>query len=72
MVLWASIGTSIGLATALLLTPLVASLLYGISASDPHTFSAVIVVLIAVAMLASYILVRRAAKVDPMVSLRYE
>ena len=66
------IGVAIGIAAALGLTRLLAAQLHGITPTDPATFTAVSLVLIAVTMLASYIPARRATKVDPMVALRHE
>ncbi|HET9179385.1 MAG TPA: ABC transporter permease [Terriglobia bacterium] len=68
----ALIGMAIGVAGALTLTRFLASQLYGITPTDPLTFITVSVILIAVALAACYIPARRAAKVDPMVALRYE
>jgi putative ABC transport system permease protein len=67
-----AIGLVIGLAAAVVLTRVMASLLFGISATDPMTFIAISVVLIAVAVLASFIPALRATKIDPMVALRYQ
>jgi putative ABC transport system permease protein len=68
----AGIGLAIGLAGAFAVTRLLESLLFGITATDPATFSVVAAILVAVAFLASYLPARRAAAVDPMVALRYE
>jgi putative ABC transport system permease protein len=67
-----SIGLIIGIAGALALTRVLGSLLYDISPTDPFTFVGVAVVLGAVALAASYLPARRAARVDPIVALRQE
>ena len=68
----ALMGALLGVPSAWAATRLLSSLLYGVSPRDPVTFLAVTFLLVAAAMLACYIPARRAAKVDPMMALRYE
>src|SRR6267154_1048734 len=68
----ALVGVVIGVGVALGLTPLMRSLLFGVTAQDLQTFAAVAILLIFVALLACYIPARRATRIDPLVALRYE
>jgi putative ABC transport system permease protein len=68
----ALVGVTIGLAVAFALSRVLASALYDVSTTDPLTFVVVPLVLLAVAVSASYLPARRAASVRPIVALRYE
>jgi ABC-type antimicrobial peptide transport system permease subunit len=65
-------GALIGIAGAFLLTRLMASLLYGVTAHDPLTFGVVVVLLACVSLAACYIPARRATRIDPLEALRHE
>jgi putative ABC transport system permease protein len=69
---FALIGVALGLVGGLVLTRLLGSFLYGVSATDPLTFSGVAILLILVSAAASFFPAQRATRVDPIVALRYE
>ena len=65
-------GIAIGMIGAFAITRLMSSLLYGVKHNDPVTFAATACAVIAIALLASYVPAARAARVEPVVALRYE
>ncbi len=66
------VGVVIGLAAALVLTRVMSSLLFGVSATDPMTFVTISLILLGVALTASYVPALRSMKVDPVIALRYQ
>jgi len=66
------IGLALGLAGSWAVTRMLVSLLYGVSATDPFTFTGVSLLLAMVALFACYIPARRATKVDPLIAARHE
>ena len=66
------IGSAIGLAGALLSSRAIGSFLYGVKPADPWTLAAIVAIIAGTAMLASYLPARRAARVDPLVAIRYD
>jgi ABC-type antimicrobial peptide transport system permease subunit len=68
----ALLGVGLGLAGAVAVTRFMSTLLFGVRPTDPLTFGSIALILTVIALLASYLPARRAARVDPMVSLRTE
>jgi len=77
MVIWrgmslALVGVAAGLAAAFGLTRVMKNLLFNVSATDPVTFALIALLLVAIALTASYIPARRAAKIDPLQAIRHD
>jgi len=69
---WAVLGIGAGVAIALLVTRLLQSLLFGVAATDPWTFTGVALLLLLAGAIASSLPARRAAEIDPLIALREE
>jgi ABC-type antimicrobial peptide transport system permease subunit len=67
-----ALGAAVGLVAAFAVAQVMSSRLYGVTPLDPLTYAASTAVVLAVALLASYLPARRATQVDPMAALRYE
>jgi len=67
-----ALGAAVGIVLALAAVQTASSLLFGLEPNDPLTFAGATVLLVAIALIASFLPARRASRVDPMVALRYE
>jgi putative ABC transport system permease protein len=72
VIVWMSVGLAAGLIGAIILSRVITSQLYAVSPTDPETYAFISLLLLAVAIVATCIPARRATKVDPIISLKYE